>query len=905
MNIRRGFSIVLAAALQVLPLSRAIVAVAPATGSSYAIIATWLAGAAALMGGTDAVSGASTVITSPTTATATNGVPFSYRITTGPEVANTFAATPLPPNLTINTSSGRITGTPTVDGVFVIHLTASDNNLASRTVTADLTLTILPPVSTGTPPTITKQPVSQTVTEGANVGFGVTASGTAPLGYQWRRDGVDLFGANSATLSLTAVVLSQAGGYSCVVSNAAGSVTSSTATLTVNAAVVAPTITSQPVDQSVTVGGNVSFAVTASGTAPLSYQWRKDGVNVAGANSATLALTSVTTGQAGSYSCVVSNVAGSVTSSAANLTVNVPPSITTQPSSQTVTEGANVSFSVVASGTAPLSYQWRKDGVNVAGANSATLTLSGVTLSQAGSYSCVVGNVAGSLSSSLATLTVNAVVVAPSFTLQPTSQTVDVGGSVSFIVACAGSNPISYQWRFNGTNIAGATSSLLSLANVTALQSGAYDCVASNAAGVKTSSVAILTVSVPVSPSLFTLVVNGARGWVTPNLNGQHLTIGKVYTVTAYADYGYVFKGWSRNGQPLSSSAMISFVMTSNLTLQVNFAVDPKFAAAGNYNGLFCGSSQVALDTAGSFAIRLDNTGFYSAWVLLQGARLPFSGYVDENFNASSSIARQNGSPLTISFTIGQGVLAGEINGTISDGNWTTALAGGRSAAVTTQAGEYTVVINGVLGNPSLPAGYGYGTLHVAADGLGTLSGVLADGVQFSQSAYVTQDGDWPMHVPIYSGSGMIISWLQFSNMSNADLAGDSVWIKPTGASATSYPSGFTNSVKVVGSKYLAPTGGSRAVNLTSASVEFAGGDLASPFSLPVSINADSQVINLSPNQMNFIISRTLGSFSGTVTPQGHSTAQPFGGVILQKQNTGFGMTFGAPNSSAVALGAP
>jgi hypothetical protein len=120
MNVRRIASIGLAAVLQVLPLTRVFVAVTPATGSSFAIIATWIAGAAALLGGVDAVSGASTTITSAKTGTATNGVAYSYRITTGPDVANTFAATPLPTGLTVNTTSGRITGTPTVTGVYVI-----------------------------------------------------------------------------------------------------------------------------------------------------------------------------------------------------------------------------------------------------------------------------------------------------------------------------------------------------------------------------------------------------------------------------------------------------------------------------------------------------------------------------------------------------------------------------------------------------------------------------------------------------------------------------------------------------------------------------------------------------------------------------------------------------------------
>ncbi|KAB2645128.1 MAG: immunoglobulin domain-containing protein, partial [Verrucomicrobia bacterium] len=202
MNIRKYASLGLAVVLQVLPLTRVVVATTPAMGSSYAIIATWIAGVTALMGGIDAVSGASTTITSPTSATGTNGVAFSYRISTGPQAANTFAASPLPPGLIVSTTTGRITGTPTTTGVYLIGLTASDSGIANRTITTNLTLTIIAGgVSGGTAPSFTTQPTSQTVTAGANVNFNVTASGTAPLSYQWRLNGANISGATSATLA--------------------------------------------------------------------------------------------------------------------------------------------------------------------------------------------------------------------------------------------------------------------------------------------------------------------------------------------------------------------------------------------------------------------------------------------------------------------------------------------------------------------------------------------------------------------------------------------------------------------------------------------------------------------------------------------------------------------------------
>src|SRR2546426_994151 len=194
--------------------------------------------------------------------------------------------------------------------------------------------------------------------------------------------------------------------------NTAGTVTSAAATLTVNAAAVAPTITTAPANQTVTAGQTATFTVVAAGTAPLSYQWQKNGVNIAGATSASYTTPATTISDSGStFRVVVTNTAGTVTSSAATLTVNpapVAPTILTQPSSQTVTAGQTASFTVAATGTAPLSYQWNKNGTAITGATSSTYTTPATTNSDSGAqFTVVVSNTVGSVTSSPATLTVN------------------------------------------------------------------------------------------------------------------------------------------------------------------------------------------------------------------------------------------------------------------------------------------------------------------------------------------------------------------------------------------------------------------------------------------------------------------------------------------------------------------
>jgi hypothetical protein len=152
--------------------------------------------------------------------------------------------------------------------------------------------------------------------------------------------------------------------------------------------------------------------VAATGTAPLSYQWNKNGTAITGATSPTYTTPATTNSDSGAqFTVLISNTAGSVTSSAAILTVNaapVAPSITTQPASQTVTTGQTASFSVAASGTAPLSYQWRKNNVTISGATSSSYTTPATTSSDNGAqFTVVVSNTAGSATSNAATLTVN------------------------------------------------------------------------------------------------------------------------------------------------------------------------------------------------------------------------------------------------------------------------------------------------------------------------------------------------------------------------------------------------------------------------------------------------------------------------------------------------------------------
>ena len=173
-------------------------------------------------------------------------------------------------------------------------------------------------------PSITTQPASETVTAGQAATFSVVATGTAPLNYQWNRNGVAVSGAVSSSYTTPATTASDSGSsFNVVVSNTGGSVTSNAATLTVNPAVTAPKITTQPSSQTVVAGQTATFAVTATGTAPLNYQWQKNGATISGATAATYTTPSTTTSDNGlQFNVAISNSAGNITSNAATLTVN-------------------------------------------------------------------------------------------------------------------------------------------------------------------------------------------------------------------------------------------------------------------------------------------------------------------------------------------------------------------------------------------------------------------------------------------------------------------------------------------------------------------------------------------------------------------------------------------------------
>ena len=217
-----------------------------------------------------------------------------------------------------STSSRSMRVQATQTGTFHVRWSALDAN--GWTDTADVALVVQ---GNPLPPDISTQPQSQTVPAGSSVTFTVVASGSAPLTYQWRKDGANI-GTNSATLALNNVQVANQGSYDVTVTNSAGSKQSEPATLTVTTS--PPQITAQPQNQIAPLGSSVTFNVTATGTAPLAYQWKKNTSPISGATDAAYTIQSVQNSDVAGYTVTVTNAQASVTSDPATLTIGDPPS---------------------------------------------------------------------------------------------------------------------------------------------------------------------------------------------------------------------------------------------------------------------------------------------------------------------------------------------------------------------------------------------------------------------------------------------------------------------------------------------------------------------------------------------------------------------------------------------------
>ena len=312
--------------------------------------------------------------------------------------------------------------------------------------------------------------------------------------------------------------------------------------------IAAPAITSQPQDVNVNPGQTATFTVGVTG-APLAYQWLKNGTNLPGATANPLVLTNIQISANGVYALRVTNFLGSVTSSNATLLAGNPPTFTTQPASVILLSGQTRLLSATVTGDSPMSYQWRLNGADVAGAVTNTLTLASAALSHAGNYTLYVTNRAGMATSSVAVVEV----VAPL-----TNIMILAGQSTNLSLTCAGGAALTYQWSASSGPLTGVTTgSSLSLTNVKVTQSGSYRAVVTSSFGALTNTA---TVTVMLAPAIASQSVS-----VFTNLGAT-----VVLKVTAVSD-GVPTYQWYCKGQPLSGATNGTLTMVKTELAQMGY----------------------------------------------------------------------------------------------------------------------------------------------------------------------------------------------------------------------------------------------------------------------------------------------------------------------------------------------
>jgi hypothetical protein len=322
---------------------------------------------------------------------------------------------------------------------------------------------------------------------------------------------------------------------------------------------VAPTITTPPASRTVTAGNTTTFTVAAAGTAPLSYEWRYNNVAIAGATGASYTLNNVQPSNAGNYTVIVSNPYGSASTIPAILTVTpqgIVPSVISAPSSQNANRGSPVIFTVVAAGSAPLTYEWRFNNVALVGATDSSLALSKVQPSDAGTYVVTITNAYGATASSPAILLVAGPRDAPTIVTSPSARSILAGTSTTFDVFASGTTPLNYQWRFNNGLITGATNNSFTLNNAQANNAGNYTVTVTNPYGSASTTPAVLSVTpLGVAP---TITTPPASRTVTA---GNATTFTVVAAGTAPLGYEWRYNNVAIAGEVTKPNALVTWTV--------------------------------------------------------------------------------------------------------------------------------------------------------------------------------------------------------------------------------------------------------------------------------------------------------------------------------------------------------
>lgn len=699
----------------------------------------------------------------------------------------------------------------------------------------------------------------------------------------------------------------------------------------------APVVTLASSDTITNLGSTVVFAATAASAnaAPLGYQWQlngtnlADGANLSGAWTDTLTLTKLALTNAGSYSVLVgsSTLIGVTTSAVAVLTVISPVHITAQPKSLSVLAGLTATLSVTATGGPAPAYQWLKNKTiltdlpgKISGSTSNVLSINRATTNDAGTYSVLVTNASGPTNSTAAILTVAKDKTAPTVSISTPLASARTRSPV--LNGTAADNVLVTNVLFwltnlytgshtNGTaTLTPGSGALVNWSILQALSPGTNTLAVqsqdfSGNPSAKFSRAFFYKVSAPLS-----LKSNGAGngafsatasapGDALP-ADGASLNLGEGYSVTAMPDPFSVFNNWVASTGITSTNPTLKFIMTSNLILTANFAV----ATAGTYNGLFYNANAVSANPAGMLSgLTLARTGVYSGKLLIAGQSYTISGKFDASGHAATNAgpASAPGGPLRVQLLLTNQ----QILGTVSNTRGTASLLAD-FAGSTLPSAEYTALFSPPAGAPAgTPPGDGFALITNHA-GAVTLSVTLADGAAFTQNVPATKAGNIPVYHSLYGNTGLLLGWINLTNLDAPPLPNALVWIKKPSPAPALYTNGFTNLLSLQTALWTNPPPRTPAISLTDGQLVISNTSLSLLFT-NVSVNTSSALVKPAGAPTN--------SLTGSIAPKTGLLTLTFGnnngkpkpttagsGAVLQSQTNAGGFFLTTTNAGTILL---
>jgi plastocyanin len=664
-------------------------------------------------------------------------------------------------------------------GSYALSAVAVDN-LGAASTSAVVNVS----VAVSDSPSIVIPPQSQSVVVGTHVTFTVIAAGTPPLSYQWQFNGTNLPGATGTELLLQNVQTDHSGQYSVAVSNAAGSITSLPATLTVTEFPNAP-----PIVSLISPANGAFFPLAAGITAVAEAEDSDDsiafvefliGTSVAGIASNppfAVILTNLPPGEHAISARAMDDRGAMGTSDAHTITILVPPSITlTQPApGQLFLLGASVPLDTLVT---PLGAQITTEFfANATGIGTDPVwvpliagpyTLFAVAVDQAGQRAT---------SGPVSIRVFIPELIKPTVTVtQSPPDFARVSGTVLFAGVAAdetGLERIEIQVNNGPVIIAEGTTHWR-----------AEISVPPGNITVRVRSVDLAgNVSAEVT-RFFTYVVPGAMivqtrgaGTVTPDLNGRVLEIGKVYTIEARPGAGHVFHSWE--GVPNTNHALLSFVMQSNLVLTANFIPNPFIRLKGAYTGLFFDTNNIAPDSSGFFRLQLAKAGAFSGKLMLNGRSHSFRGKLDSAGQAVLPVLRRGHAPLVVTLRLDVSGDSNQIEGSVTDGQWTAALLANRNVFHSRQnpaphRGQSTFALWTIATTGEEPAGSG--KVKISAAGSTHVRGELNGRRKLSLTSALGSDGVAPIYVTFRKFDETLIGWMAF--VGGGVPSGELVWMR-------------------------------------------------------------------------------------------------------------------------------